>query len=131
MPNPVVSLRRYPVKSMGGEALEVAGLDARGVVGDRWYAVEDDQGRFASGKDTRRFRRRDAVFGYAAHTPPDGPVVVTRGESRWRVGDPRLDHQLSDDTGAAVRLKPEADVPHPPFLEERLVGLDHDVHPEP
>ena len=35
----VVALRRYPVKSMGGEPLHVAELDRRGLVGDRGYAV--------------------------------------------------------------------------------------------
>lgn len=108
----MVSLRRYPVKSMGGESLDEAELDARGFVGDRWYAVEDDQGHFASGKNTRRFRRRDAVFDYAAHTEPRGRVVVSRGRSRWYVGDQDLDRRLSDEMGTAVRIAPEADVPH-------------------
>ena len=110
--NSVISLRRYPVKSMGGEAIDVAELDARGFAGDRWYAVEDDQGHFASGKDTRRFRRRDAAFSYAAHTEPDGRVVVTRDGHRWLVGDPDLDKQLTAEMGTAVRITPEADVPH-------------------
>lgn len=97
---------------MGGESLDQAELDARGFVGDRWYAVEDDEGRFASGKDTRRFRRRDAVFNYAAHTEPGGGVVVSRGSSRWYAGDHRLDRRLSDEMGTAVRITPEAEVPH-------------------
>lgn len=40
----VISLRRYPVKSMGGESIETAEVDTRGLVGDRSYAVEDDDG---------------------------------------------------------------------------------------
>jgi uncharacterized protein len=31
----VVALWRYPVKSMAGERLEVAAIDADGIVGDR------------------------------------------------------------------------------------------------
>ena len=112
MQNSVMSLRRYPVKSMGGEGLAVAELDARGLVGDRWYAVEDEEGRFASGKDTRRFRRRDTVFGYSALTEPHGQVAVTRHSSRWCVGDPDLDQLLSEEMGTAVRITPEAEVPH-------------------
>lgn len=76
MPTEVVNLRRYPVKSMGGEGLPRATLDHRGLVGDRWWAVEDEDGRFASGKDTRRFRRRDAVFAYAAAPHESGDVTV-------------------------------------------------------
>lgn len=108
----VIALRRYPVKSMGGEPLEVAELDPRGLVGDRWYAVEDDGGRFASGKDSRRFRRRDAVFGYHAGTDPDGGVSVRRGDAHWQVGDPLLDQRLSADMAARVRVAAEAVVPH-------------------
>ena len=41
MPFNVEQLRRYPVKSMGGEALTSIELTARGLVGDRHYAVRD------------------------------------------------------------------------------------------
>jgi uncharacterized protein YcbX len=97
---------------MGGEELDVAELDARGLVGDRWYAVEDEDGHFASGKDSSRFRRRDAVFEYSARTEPLGRVAVYRRGIRWRVGDPDLDQLLSDEMGTVVRIAPEADVPH-------------------
>lgn len=108
----VVSLRRYPVKSMGGEPLDSVVLDERGLAGDRWFAVEDADGRFASGKDTRRFRRRDAVFTYSAATSGTGEVTVTGGSGAWKVGDPALDDELSQAMGAAVRVTPEARVPH-------------------
>ena len=122
MPISVASLRRYPVKAMGGEALEVAAVDARGLAGDRWYAVEDHEGLVASGKDTRRFRRRDAVFDYAAHTELDGGVVVTQDGRSWPAGDPLLDQRLTDEMGTAVRVAPEADVPHQDAGSVSLVG---------
>ena len=59
MPLQVVALRRYPVKAMGGESLGLAQVDERGLVGDRWFAVVDADGRFATGKSSRRFRRHD------------------------------------------------------------------------
>lgn len=108
----VLSLRRYPVKSMGGEQLPAVVLDQRGLEGDRWYAVEDDQGRFASGKDTRRFRRRDPVFTYSASTTASGEVVVTGRAGEWKVGDPALDDELSQSMGTAVRVTPETSVGH-------------------
>ena len=77
MPMEIVQLRRYPVKSMGGEQFDHVRLDRRGIIGDRWFAVEDADGHFASGKNTRRFRRRDAVFGYSAVTSGTGDVTVT------------------------------------------------------
>src|SRR5687768_2154914 len=82
----VASLRRYPVKGMAGEALETVTVDERGLEWDRWYAVVDEQGRFATGKDSRRFRRRDAVLTYAA-TGAAGHVEVHRGGEAWTVGD--------------------------------------------
>lgn len=108
----VHSLRRYPVKSMAGEALDAVELDARGLVGDRWYAVVDGEGHFASGKNTRRFRRRDGVFSYAASTAADGGVVVSGPGGRWPVGSAALDAELSAACGVPSRVLPEAEVPH-------------------
>jgi uncharacterized protein YcbX len=118
----VADLRRYPVKSMGGESLEVARFDRRGVVGDRWYAVEDADGRFASGKSTRRFRRRDRVFDHHAWTDTRDQVVVGCGADHWAVGDPGLDEHLSDVMGAAVAVTPEGDVTHQDAGPVSVVG---------
>ncbi|QIX28449.1 MOSC domain-containing protein [Nocardioides sp. JQ2195] len=118
----VAALRRYPVKSMGGEALETAVLDARGLKGDRWFAVEDDDGHFASGKNTRRFRRRDQVFSYAATTAPSGEVVVAGPGGEWQVGDAGLDEELSTAMGVRVRIAPEGEVPHQDSGAVSLVG---------
>lgn len=118
----VRALRRYPVKSMGGEALDAAALDERGLAGDRWFAVRDADGRFASGKDTRRFRRRDAVFEYAALTGADGGVRVSRDGREWAVGDPGLDADLSERMGEAVRVLPESGVAHHDSAAVSLIG---------
>ncbi len=117
----VVALRRYPVKAMGGEALETVVLDWRGLAWDRWYAVVDAEGRFASGKSSGRFRRRDAVFEYAAGVV-DGAVTVTRGGQQWRAGEPGLDEHLSRVMGEAVRLLPEGAVSHQDDSPVTLIG---------
>jgi uncharacterized protein len=108
----VVALRRYPVKSMAGEALEFARVNERGLEGDRWFAVEDSEGRFASGKNTRRFRRRDRVFDYSVRTTQGGQVVVSDGRSEWTVGDVGLDERLSTVMESPVSVTPEDQVPH-------------------
>lgn len=115
------ALWRYPVKSMGGEQLDAVDLDARGLVGDRWYAVRDAEGHLASGKDTRRFRRRDAVFDYTARTRRDG-VAVQGPEGEWRVGDPDLDTTLSGRMGVPVEVASESTVPHQDQGSVSLVG---------
>lgn len=117
----VTAVRRYPVKSMGGESLDRAVVDERGIVGDRWYAVTDGDGRLACGKDSRRFRRRDAVFDWAART--SGPAVLVRGPAgEWSVGDDALDASLSDSLGVPVRVLAETDVQHQDGGQVSLVG---------
>jgi uncharacterized protein len=122
VPPSLLQIRRYPVKSMGGEALERVDIDARGLVGDRQYAVVDADGRLAAGKDSRRFRRRDEVFAYAAATGPDGTVRVRRGDDTWTVGDPGLDDELSARFGDPVRVLTEQGVPHFDAGSVSLVG---------
>jgi uncharacterized protein len=52
----VVSLWRYPVKSMMGEELNSSYVTERGLVGDRTYAVVDKQtGKIASAKNPRKW----------------------------------------------------------------------------
>ncbi len=115
-------IRRYPVKAMGGERLDQAVLDDRGLAGDRWFAVRDEDGRLASCKNTRRFRRRDAVTQFAARTGASGEVRVSHGSRVHRVGDPALDAHLSKAMGTPVRVVPEGDVPHQDAGQISLVG---------
>jgi len=117
----VVSVRRYPVKALGGEALASVRLDARGLAGDRWFAVQDGEGHFASGKSTRRFRRRDGVFAYRAATDGDRVTVTGRGGS-WTVGEHALDDELSTALATPVRVTPEGAVPHQDAGSVSLVG---------
>ena len=52
----VAGLRRFPVKSMRGERLEQAELTEHGLVGDRAYAlIDEDTGKVASAKSVRLF----------------------------------------------------------------------------
>ncbi|MET9694524.1 MOSC N-terminal beta barrel domain-containing protein [Streptomyces sp. NPDC006514] len=70
-------LWRYPIKSTGGELLDSVDVDERGLVGDRLFAVRDAEGKFGSGKNTRRFRRMDGLLHlrsrYPRSTPEPGP----------------------------------------------------------
>ena len=120
MPYDVLAIRRYPVKSMAGESLTSVVLDERGLAGDRWWAVTDDEGHFASGKSTRRFRRRDGVFAYRAVTGPDG-VTVTGPCGTWAVGDPALDEELAA-LGDGCRLAEESGTPHQDAGAVSVVG---------
>jgi uncharacterized protein YcbX len=118
---PVHEIRRYPVKSMAGESLGSVELDARGLVGDRWYAVVDGDGKLSSGKHSTRFRRRDAVFGFGSRTT-EGGIRVNGPGGEWLVGDPALDLALSEAMGDPVRVLAEAQTPHQDAGEVSLVG---------
>ena len=108
----VASIRRYPVKSMAGEALATADFDARGIVGDRMYAVRDGDNRLASGKNTKRMVRRDGVFDFAASTDGGRVTIADASGPLGLAGDPALDTLLTGALGADVRLAPETDVAH-------------------
>jgi hypothetical protein len=83
----VAEIRRYPVKAMGGESLQSVEVDSRGLVGDSWFSVADAEGKLATGKNSRRFRRFDEIFDYSAVMADDEARVVGPrgpGESTMR-----------------------------------------------
>ena len=104
-------IRRYPVKAMGGEALDSVEIEVRGLTGDRVFAVVDGDGKLATGKHSRRFRRRDEVFEFASRTTVDGVRVSGRG-GEWAAPGAELDSALSDVMGDSVRVLPETTTPY-------------------
>lgn len=108
----VLRLWRYPVKSMLGERLDALDVDARGVVGDRLFALRDAAGKFGSGKSTRRFRRIDGLFGFRSLYDGDVPVIVFPDGRRRRGNDPDVHAALSAAVGQPVILAREAAISH-------------------
>ncbi len=106
----IAEIRRYPVKSMGGESLPYVDLDARGLVGDRRFSVVDQDGKLGSGKNSSSFRRFDEIFDYSASMVDDEVRVVGPAGS-WRVGDLELDRTLRDHLGAEVHVQRETGTP--------------------
>ena len=108
----VVRLWRYPVKSMLGEDRADLEVDRRGAVGDRLFAVRDADGKFGSGKTTRRFRRMDGLFGFRAAYEHDVPRI-TFPDGRVISGDDSKIHvALSEALGQPVTLAREANTSH-------------------
>ncbi|HET7340587.1 MAG TPA: MOSC N-terminal beta barrel domain-containing protein [Methylomirabilota bacterium] len=108
----VLRLWRYPVKSMLGERLDALDIDARGVVGDRLFALRDAAGKFGSGKSTRRFRRIDGLFGFSSLYEGDVPVIVFPDGHRQRGDAPGIHAALSAAVGQPVTLAREAAISH-------------------
>ncbi len=128
----VVSLWRYPVKSMMGEELNAADLTEHGLLGDRAYALIDaSDGKVVSAKNPRKW---EGLFDFRAtftHPPstdksippvritlPDGTTVTSE--------DSDVNRALTDALGREVRL--ETATSQARSLEEYwpdMEGLDH------
>jgi uncharacterized protein YcbX len=105
----IAKLWRYPVKSMLGEPCGRIELGARGVLGDRAFAVRAADGKLGSGKSTHRFRRIDGLFEFRALS---GPVIVFPDGRRMAVPNPATDEALSGALGIPVTLARDEGVPH-------------------
>lgn len=70
----VISLWRYPVKSMMGEELNSSEVTERGLLGDRAYALIDNaDGKAATAKNPRKWPQ---LFDFRANfTEPVGPTI--------------------------------------------------------
>jgi uncharacterized protein YcbX len=110
-PGTLDAVWRYPVKSLLGERLPRASVEARGLVGDRTWAVVTSRGKLGSGELTRRFERVDGLAGLTA-TWPSGAAPRVRLPSGAEVvaGTPDGDRALSEVLGRTVMLAPESEV---------------------
>ena len=108
----VLSLHRWPVKSLGGEPVAALRIDGRGAGGDRAQALFTD---FAGTRRAMTVREVPRMLGWAAAYPqapgealdPDAPPLplVTGPDGRtFAWDDPALPGALSDDLGRDVEL---------------------------
>jgi len=128
----VVSLWRYPVKSMMGEELNATDIMENGLLGDRAYALVDTAtGMVVSAKNPRKWAKLfdfRAVLAESPHkgaeppslkiTLPDGSLVIGEAEN--------VNQLLSSVLGREVKLETAA--PKQPNLEEywpTVEGLPH------
>ncbi len=128
----VVSLWRYPIKSMMGEELNACVVTERGLLGDRTYALVDAaDGKVASAKNPRKWPN---LFDFRAHfveepllRGPMPPVRITLPDGTLcRSDQPDIDRVLSVAVGREAKLR--AQPPDRPVLEEYwpdIEGLDH------
>jgi uncharacterized protein YcbX len=103
----VVELWRYPVKSMLGERLVSTAVEADGVVGDRAFAIYDQDGdAFASAKSVRHFGQ---LFLHQARLVDAGAVEITFADgSVVRSDAAEVDAALTGVLGRPVQLVGQA-----------------------
>jgi uncharacterized protein len=103
----VTAIYRFPVKSMGGEVLQVANLRWQGIDGDRQYG-------FYRAANTSRFpwltgrEVAELITCSARYLEPDDPrhsrLTVTIHGDQYDIGDPRLCDYLSRAAGEEIRM---------------------------
>jgi uncharacterized protein len=119
------AIYRYPVKSMLGEELVAASIESRGLVGDRAYALIDQEtGRVVSVKRPKRWSR---MFDLCAFT--DGCVWVRfPGGETLSIDDGSLPARLQQFFGRVVSIS-SSPAPGAHFDEVWLRELKDGVNP--
>jgi hypothetical protein len=130
----VLSVWRYPVKSMLGEELKSTLLTERGLLGDRAYALMDRAtGKVVSAKNPRKwpslFKFRAALMEPSDVRERIPPVMITLPNgTRVNSDQGDVDHVLSNALDSDVSLKSQA--PERPQLEEYWPDVDNLAHRE-
>ena len=97
----VVSLHRWPVKSMAGESLDVLDLFEHGVPEDRRWALTWRDGQILTGRVSPR------LLAWAARVNGHGVEVTDPDGRRWGWDD-GLRRRLAEDLGREVQLVEDA-----------------------
>ncbi|MDT4933002.1 MAG: uncharacterized protein QOK11_894 [Pseudonocardiales bacterium] len=134
----VVTLWRYPVKSMLGEELDSSTVTERGLLGDRSYAlVDSSDGKVASAKNPRKwprmleFRAALAADADRGGSPPGVRITLPDGDS---VTSSQADHdeRLSRALDRAVTLEAAEPSDHQPDAapSQARVGTAEEYWPD-
>lgn len=106
----IASLHRWPVKSLGGEAVDALELDGRGAAGDRAHALFDEfkgAPRRLTIRQVPRMVLWSAAYG-DAEVPlddPPPPSLTSPAGATWSWDDPALPGALEADLGRPVTLR--------------------------
>jgi uncharacterized protein YcbX len=103
----LVQIARYPVKSLQGEIVSGATLNADGVQGDRCWGIRDER----TGKVLTGRRAPELLFAAATLMPDGTPVITLPTGVVCRGPGVDTDAALSDWLGKAVSLVRSLDVP--------------------
>ncbi|AJQ62439.1 hypothetical protein BTT_60630 (plasmid) [Bacillus thuringiensis serovar morrisoni str. 4AA1] len=108
----IKEINRFPVKSILGESLSSAIIDDRGILGDRLWAIKNENGKFGSGKTTRRFQQMEGLFNYKARYDGDTPILTMPDGTEYRGDQERVNKALSELLGFPVTLAKEESISH-------------------
>lgn len=131
MSGTVLSLNRWPVKSMGGEPVETFAVDREGVAGDRahvLYDIHKNAPRQLTARQAPRLLAWQAGYGEwdgAVGAMPPATLAAPNGGT-WSWNDADLPAALADDLGRSVELRVN---PHgQPDLRESVLVTTRATH---
>ena len=141
----VVSLWRYPVKSMMGEELNATEVTQRGLLGDRHYALMDSSnGKVASAKNPRKWAKLFDFRATLAEPPrtgetippvhvalPDGTIVTSEQTDTNQILSNVLGREVTLETrepGQPEILETTLPNPWTPSLEEYWPDMEDLAH---
>ncbi len=106
----VLSLHRWPVKSMGGEPVTACEVTRDGVAGDRAHVVYDQfkgAPRQLTARQAPRLLAWQASYGAWNGSADDMPAaeLIAPDGRHWAWHDPELSHALAEDLGRDVELR--------------------------
>jgi uncharacterized protein YcbX len=108
----ITSLHRYPVKSMRGEPLAASHVTARGLAGDRAYALVDQATNRAAVVRTWAVPLMSYRASFATEPQPDAPPpplrITAPDGATWSSADPDSDARFSAAFGRPLTLMSEA-----------------------
>lgn len=96
----LVRISRYPVKSLQGESLSVAEVEANGLHGDRCWGIRDE----ATGRILTARRAPELLFARATLHPDGTPVIALPTGDTCQGPGAAADRALSDWLAKPVRL---------------------------
>lgn len=102
------SVYRYPVKSMAGESLSSVKLNAKGIPGDRAWAIRDEiQGSIRGAKKFPELMRMSARYEEPPSDSGSSPAEITLADgAKAGTADADIDSKLSSALGRSVTLWP-------------------------
>lgn len=134
----IAAIHHYPVKSLGGEALERARVESRGIAGDRRWMLVDANGRFLTRRELPAMARIAAIptptgirLRAAATADCDVPFPVSDGKADgvdvtvWRDRVRALPAGAAASSWLSALLGREAHLVHQPDDSIRPVDPGH------
>lgn len=124
----IAGLWRYPVSSLGGEQLTSVALTAKGIDGDRRFALIDAESGHPAAPE-KHARWRDGLHLQAQCVAGQLPTIRFPDGHRLQVDDPSLNGMLSEYFGFAVAIAANEPIEgHPGFLRTEHRHRHFPVH---